>query len=163
MKKETVQINRLNDIIDKVSPASVIKTPEIIGFLTYLYSPPVTSFFGGLQGARVPFPIRIKDEIVIIRRVIPTIMSNSPGIKVQLFTTRMFFSIYRGIKIRTVIGRIREKNCLMIFFNMLNIISQIGLYFWAGENFSSCSFSKAGARMQKATDPALAGELSEAN
>ena len=39
-------------------PASIIKTPVIIGFLVYAYGPSVINFCGGLIGTGVPFAFR---------------------------------------------------------------------------------------------------------
>jgi hypothetical protein len=39
------------------SPINTVNTPMIIGFLTCPYIPSTINFFGGLQGASVPFPV----------------------------------------------------------------------------------------------------------
>ena len=118
MKKINVHKSKFIDIIAIVSPDNVIKTPVIIGFLRYPYKPPVTSFLVGLHGANVPFPILINAEIVIIRIDNPIIIIINPMKNVIRCFMKKFLSITKGIKIRTVIGRIKEDACFIMFFIM---------------------------------------------
>jgi len=56
----------------------------IIGFLTYLYRPEITSFFVGLQGARVPLPIVANREIVNISMRSPDEIIRQPVIVTKM-------------------------------------------------------------------------------
>jgi hypothetical protein len=104
------------DIIASDSPASTIKTPVIIGFLTYPYIPEVTSFFVGLQGANVPLPIRMTVDIAIIRIYKPMQMKTSPEKKTGKFLTDRSRSMIKGIIISTVTGNRNERICFIKFF-----------------------------------------------
>lgn len=82
-----------NDNIVMVSPINTVKTPNIIGFLTYPYIPQIINFLVGLQGANVPFPIFIKLDIVRIITYNPRIIIISPITKVEIYFMDMFFSM----------------------------------------------------------------------
>ena len=56
MKKQMATIKILREFRSRVSPSKINKTPEIIGFLQYLYGPRMINLSVGVQGARVPFP-----------------------------------------------------------------------------------------------------------
>jgi len=49
-------ISMLTEFRIIVSPSKTKSTPEIIGFLQYLYGPRIISFCVGAHGASVPFP-----------------------------------------------------------------------------------------------------------
>ena len=49
-------ISMLTEFRSKVSPSKTKNTPDIIGFLQYLYGPRIISLCVGVQGASVPFP-----------------------------------------------------------------------------------------------------------
>lgn len=81
------------DKIAIASPASTVNTPIIIGFLTYLYIPPVINFFVGLHGARVPFPVLTKVDIVIIITERPMHIKIKPITDTTEISTLIFFTI----------------------------------------------------------------------
>lgn len=90
------------------SPVSTINTPIIMGFLTYLYMPVITSFFVGLQGARVPFPIFIKLIMFGMIIINPEIMRINPVTNVEKCFIDKSFSIQKGTSINTIKGSMKE-------------------------------------------------------
>ena len=110
MKKIKAQIIMFNDNIDIDSPIKTINTPIIIGFLTYLYIPVITSFFVGFQGANVPLPILMNDIIVDIIKNNPIQINIMPDNKEKIFLMVIFLSINKGIKINAVNGSIKGVN-----------------------------------------------------
>ena len=98
------------------SPVKIIKTPVIIGFLTWLYIPVVTRLTVGLQGARVPFPMRMNKEMVLNMIYKPPKIRNSPPNRLHPFLTERSFSIQVGTKINTKKGKTKEINCFSILF-----------------------------------------------
>lgn len=67
-----------NDPKRKDSPKIVMRTPEIMGFLTWPYIPSVMSLEVGSQGANVPLPTTINIRIVSTISVIPITHTNDP-------------------------------------------------------------------------------------
>jgi hypothetical protein len=98
------------------SPINTVNTPMIIGFLTCPYIPSTINFFGGLQGASVPFPFLINVDIVMIMKQNPTAIIIKPIKKVHSCLITMFFSINKGTRINTMMGRINEKSCFVTVF-----------------------------------------------
>ena len=84
MKNITAHMKIFNDKIAIDSPVRTIKTPEIIGFLTCPYIPPVTNFLVGLHGANVPLPILIIVDIVIVMIYNPMHTITSPDKSVEI-------------------------------------------------------------------------------
>ena len=72
-------MNMFSDNIVIDSPINTIKTPVIIGFLTCPYKSLIISFLVGLQGAKVPFPILMNIEIVLIIRYNPMNIMERPA------------------------------------------------------------------------------------
>lgn len=98
------------------SPARIISTPNIMGFRTYACKPVTTSFFVGLQGARVPFPFRINDEIVILRMLKP-IMETSIPKHISITQPKRLKPVSQyGTRMRTVTGKTNETRFAIIFF-----------------------------------------------
>ena len=79
MKNIKVHIKTFSDKIASDSPVNTISTPIIIGFLTYLYIPSITSFPVGLHGASVPLPILTNFVIVSIIIYKPVNISRRPA------------------------------------------------------------------------------------
>ena len=80
-KNSPAHINMLFDKKARASPSKTVNTPMIMGFLTWRYGPFITNFFGGDQGANVPLPILMNEEIVMNIRVSPDNMSRNPANK----------------------------------------------------------------------------------
>jgi hypothetical protein len=90
-------------------------TPEIIGFLTWLYIPPTINSIVGLHGANVPLPIRIKVRIVDTRIIKPVITAKPPRTDLRFKTEFIESPIIRyGIKTAFVAGNKKETKCLII-------------------------------------------------
>ena len=115
MKKITVQMKILKDKTAIDSPASTVSTPIIIVFLTYPYIPLIINFLVGLQGANVPFPILIKVDTVINMTNNPMNMRISPINKAHKCFIERSCSMVKGIRIKTVMGSIKEMICLITF------------------------------------------------
>jgi hypothetical protein len=85
-KKVNAQTKRTTDQNNTASPNKIRSIPVIIGFLIYRYGPATTNFFGGSQGAGVPFPHRKKRRVVVPARKEPTTMRNIDTPRTMIFS-----------------------------------------------------------------------------
>ena len=115
IKKTNAHKSIFKEVIQIDSPINTVKTPIIIGFLTYLYIPDVTKYCVGFHGANVPFPIFIKEMIVTVMTHKPININIIPVKKDDTLITNMFFSMYNGTKTKTVTGKIKEKISFIFF------------------------------------------------